>query len=87
MVKKIVPEHVRRAADRAFVRTLAQGFAATLSGGLSTVVLLSWIRGEVDPLTVGVTVGVSLVSPFVAGAAAYFDMLHRGIPEEYSADS
>ena len=82
-MSKIVPEHVRLAAKRGFVRTTAQGYAATLSGGIAASTIISVVTGEVDLLTVGVTFGVALVAPFVAGLASYLSITSSGIPDEY----
>lgn len=82
---KIVPANVKLAAKRAFVRTTAQGYAATLSGGIAASGILAVVNGEVDLLTVGVIAGVALVSPLVAGLASWFDITSQGVPEEYQA--
>jgi hypothetical protein len=80
---QIVPIGVRLAARRAFIRSTAQGYAATLGGSITTTAVLALVRGEVDPLTVGVTVGVAAVTPLLAGAAAYASFIAKGIPEDY----
>lgn len=81
----LIPLDTKKAAKRGFIRTTAQGYAATLSGGIAASAIISIVTGEVDPLVVGVTAGVALVSPLVAGLASYFDITSKGIPEEYEA--
>lgn len=79
----LIPADTKLAAKRGFIRTTAQGYAATLSGGIAATSIISLIQGELDPVVIGVTAGVALVSPLVAGAASYFDITSKGIPEDY----
>lgn len=81
----VVPAATKLAAKRGFIRTTAQSYAATLSGGIAVNVVLGIVTGEVDLLTVGVTLGVALVSPPVAGLASYLSIIGKGVPEEYAA--
>jgi len=81
----LIPTTTKRAAERAFIRTTAQAYAATLGGGVTVTTILAIITGQIDPLTVGVTAGVALVSPLIAGVAAYASILGQGVPEEYAA--
>jgi len=78
----IVEPDAQLAAKRAFVRTMYQGYAATLSAGLTATAVLSAVQGF-DALTTGVTVAVAVLSPPIAGLAAWLDMSRRGIPDEY----
>lgn len=80
-----VPATVVTAAKRAFIRTTAQAYAATLSGGISVTAILAIVTGQIDLLTVGVTLGVALVTPLIAGAAAYLSIIGAGVPAEYTA--
>lgn len=81
---KLIPANTKLAAKRGFIRTTAQGYAATLSGGVTVTAILAITTGEVDLLTAGVTLGVALVSPLIAGAASYFNITSKGIPEDYA---
>lgn len=83
MPNTVIPADTKLAAKRGFVRTTAQGYAATLSGGIATSAVLSIVQGEIDLLTVGVTLGVALVSPLLAGLASYLSITSKGVPEEY----
>ena len=82
----VIPEHVRLAARRGFIRTTAQGYAATLTGGIAASGILAVVNGEVDYVTVGVTIGVALVSPLAAGLASYLSIISKGIPDEYQTE-
>ena len=84
-MSKIIPDATKLAAKRGFVRTTYQGFAATLSGGIAANAILSVVNGEVDVTTLVVTGTVAVVSPFIAGAASYFSIASKGIPEDYQA--
>lgn len=86
MPNTVVPADTKLAAKRGFVRTTAQGYAATLSGGIATSAVLSIVQGEIDLLTVGVTLGVALVSPLLAGLASYLTITSKGVPGEYQAE-
>lgn len=83
----IIPLNTKKAAKRGFVRTTAQGYAATLSGGVTVTAILAIATGEVDLLTAGVTLGVALVSPLLAGVASYLSITSKGIPEDYEGES
>ena len=83
----LIPKDTKTAAKRGFIRTTAQGYAATLSGGIAASAIISIIQGEVDLLIVGVTAGVALVSPLVAGLASYADITAKGIPEDYDTET
>lgn len=81
----IIPLNTKKAAKRGFIRTTAQGYAATLSGGVTVTAILAIATGEVDLLTAGVTLGVALVSPLLAGLASYLTITAKGIPEDYES--
>lgn len=83
---KLIPANTKLAAKRGFIRTMSQGYASTLAVGVAATTVISLIQGELDPLVVGVTAGVALVSPLIAGAASYFDITSKGIPEDYAPD-
>ena len=86
MPDKLIPADTTLAAKRGFIRTTAQGYAATLSGGIAVTGILAIVDGEIDLLTAGVTLGVALVSPLVAGLASYMDITANGIPGEYQPE-
>lgn len=83
MSNHLIPADTKLAAKRGFIRTTAQGYAATLSGGIATTVVLSIVNGEIDLMTAGVTFGVAVLSPLVAGLASYMSITASGIPEDY----
>lgn len=80
-----IPLTVIKAAKRGFIRTTAQAYAATLSGGIATTAVLAIVTGTVDLLTAGVTLGVALASPPVAGLASYLSIIAKGVPTDYLA--
>ena len=84
MPNRIIPEHVRLAAKRAFVRTTYQGYAGTLSTGLSATVVMAVVNGEVDPTTAIVTAAVTVLAPPIAGLAAFLNISSQGIPDDYT---
>jgi hypothetical protein len=81
----VVPADTQLAAKRGFVRTTAQAYAATLTTGISATAVTSVVAGEVQLVPTLITVGVSLVSPLLAGAASYLSIVSKGIPDEYAA--
>src|SRR5690625_2719303 len=86
MPTTVIPADVRLAAKRGFVRTLYQGYAGTLSTGISATAILAIINGEVDLTTALVTAAVVLIGPPVAGLASYFNISSKGIPDAYQDD-
>ena len=84
MPNRIIPEHVRLAAKRAFVRTTYQGYAGTLSTGLTATGVMAVVTGEVDPTTAGVTAAIAVLAPPIAGLAAYLNISGQGIPDDYT---
>ncbi|HWK19831.1 MAG TPA: hypothetical protein VNR37_03550 [Microbacteriaceae bacterium] len=83
-MSEIIPSPVKLAAKRAFIRTLAQGYATTLGGTVVSVpIILGLIQGTEAWVPIIVAVAVAVVSPFIGAAAAYFGMLRDGIPDEY----
>lgn len=79
----VVPAATKLAAKRGFIRTTSQSISTALAGGLSATVIISTLTAEPNWLALGITAGVTVVSPFLAGAASYFSILSRGIPEDY----
>ncbi|MFF2388945.1 hypothetical protein [Agromyces sp. NPDC058104] len=83
--EKIVPEGVKLAAKRGFVRTTAQAYAATLATGIPTAAaVVQLVNDPAGWLLAGVTVGLAIVTPVLAGGAAYLSILSKGIPEAYA---
>lgn len=80
-----IPLTVIKAAKRGFIRTTAQAYAATLSGGIATTTVLALVTGELDILTAGVTLGVAVASPPVAGLVSYLSIIAKGVPTDYLA--
>lgn len=79
----IVPATVVRAAKRAFIRTTAAAYAATIpSGGITSGAILSLIQNP-DPWLLAASIGAAVLSPPLAGIASYLSILSRGIPEDY----
>lgn len=83
MSEELIPPGVRLAARRAFIRTTAQAYAASLTVGLLTSAV-SLLADYDQWLTVTVAVVLALVSPLLAGLVAYFQWIAKGIPEDYT---
>jgi len=80
----LIPESVKLAAKRAFIRTTYQAYAATLGAGVSATVILGIVTGQVDPVATGVQFGVALAAPPLAGLVAWLNVTSKGIPDEYA---
>lgn len=78
-----IPAHVKMAAKRGFIRTTAQAYAATLTTGISAAAVIAVVNGEVELVPTLITLGVAIVSPFLAGAASALSILSSGIPSDY----
>ena len=83
MSTEIVPTSTKLAAKRGFLRTMMQGYEATLAVGLSANVILGLIRGEVDLVAAGVTAGVTIAAPPLAGLRSWLSIMRNGIPADY----
>lgn len=82
---QLVPATTTRAAKRAFIRTTAQAYAATIpAGGVSAGVLASVVTNP-DPVVLVTTALAALLSPPLAGLASALSILAKGIPDEYQA--
>lgn len=84
MTDNVIPASTKLAAKRGFIRTTAQAAAATLTTGVSASIVLGVVTGQVELVPTVVTLGIALVSPFIAGAASYLSILSNGIPEDYT---
>lgn len=83
MPDKIIPDTVRFAAKRGFIRTTYQAYAATLTTGVSATAVTSIVTGQVELIPTVVTIGIALVSPVLAGAASYLSITAKGLPADY----
>lgn len=85
MTDAVVPAAAKLAAKRAFVRTTAQAYGTSLAGGLTVAVVSDAFQqasaGNWVPLAISGI--VTVFSPLIAGAAAYFTWLGKGIPADY----
>ena len=80
----LVPTATVIAAKRGFIRTTAQAYAATLTTGIpSATAIVALIQDPTGWLLAGVTLGLALVSPPVAGLASYLSILSNGVPGDY----
>ncbi|GAB3616036.1 hypothetical protein GCM10027416_05930 [Okibacterium endophyticum] len=88
MLDELIPASVKTAAKRGFIRTTSQAYATALAGGISASVIIATLQGGADWAAIGITVGVTVVSPLLAGAASFLSIISKGVPEEYlDADS
>lgn len=79
----IIDPVVKRAARRAFIRTLAQGYESALSGiVVSTTGVLAFVQNP-DTRALLITAGVWAVTPFIGATSAYLSIIRDGIPVEY----
>lgn len=86
MSERIIPEAVKIAAKRGFVRTTFQSYAATLTAGVpSAAAIVALIQDPTGWLLAGITVGLAVVAPPAAGLASYLQITAKGLPEEYVA--
>jgi hypothetical protein len=83
-IEELIPGAVKLAAKRAFIRTTFQAYAATIpAGGVSAAVLASVVNNP-EPVAIVTTVVAALVSPPLAGLAAYLNIASQGIPVDYT---
>lgn len=87
MTEKTIPDQLKLAAKRGFIRTTTQAYSTALAGGISATAILAIVTGEVPLVAQLVTIGVALVSPLAAGAASYLSILSKGIPDDYQGPS
>lgn len=77
-----VPPETWLAARRAFIRTTAQSYAAVLPVGGVNVGALAALT-DLEPLWLLLTIAAWVVSPIIAGAAAFLSIVGQGVPVEY----
>ena len=80
MSNKLIPADVQGAAKRAFLRTASQSLA--LSFMLPAGVTIAFTGDALLAAAVGL--GGAIVGAVANGAQAYFDILGKGIPEDYA---
>lgn len=78
-----IPPGVLQAAKRGFIRTTAQAYSTSLLGGISASVIINTIEGEPNWVALGITAGVAVVSPLLAGAASFLSIIAKGVPADY----
>jgi hypothetical protein len=81
----LIPANTKAAAKRGFIRTASQSIAGALGAGISATAILAVVAGEVALVPTLITWGVAVATPFINGAQSYFDILSKGIPEDYEA--
>lgn len=84
MTTPTVPASTWLAARRGFLRTTAQAYAAAIPVGGVNVVALTALS-DLGPWLLGLTVAAWLLSPLIAGTAAFLQIVGSGIPDEYAA--
>lgn len=81
--KEQIPDYVKSAAKRAFMRTTLQAYAATIpSGGVSAAAIMT-LSQDPQVSVIATSIIAALISPPLAGLAAWMKMLADGIPKEY----
>ena len=80
----LVPAAIVTAAKRGFIRTTAQAYAATLTTGVpSATAIVALVQDSTGWLLAGVTLGLAVLSPPIAGLASYLSIISKGVPEDY----
>jgi hypothetical protein len=87
MSDHLIPDATQIAAKRGFIRTTAQAYSTALAGGISAAAIITTLEGEPNWLAIGITAGVTVLSPLLAGLGSYFSILSKGIPEDYQQPS
>lgn len=82
MPEKTIPDVIRIASNRAFLRTMYQGYSGTLTVGLLTSVVALAVSGG-DWRTTLTAVAIAVLSPPLSGLVAKFQWLGDKIPVEY----
>lgn len=78
MTTELIPASTKLAAKRGFIRTAAQSLASVIpTTGVVVGLTGDWI------LAAGLGAGSALVTAGLAGAASYFSIISKGIPEDY----
>lgn len=79
-MSELVETSVKVAAKRGFIRTAAQSLSSIIPTGTISIVLTGdWALGAV------LGIASAVVTAGMAGAASYFSIIGKGIPEDYKA--
>lgn len=81
-MSKVIPDTTLFAAKRGFVRTFSQSLA--MSFVIPTGVTFAFTQDALLAAAVGV--GGMLVGATVNGLQSYFDIISKGVPDEYQVD-
>lgn len=80
MTNELIPATTVLAAKRGFIRTASQSFSSAIPTAAIAVTLSGdWALG------LGLGIAGGLVTAVFSGAASYFSILSKGIPEDYAA--
>lgn len=79
---KVIPDTTLFAAKRGFVRTFSQSLATSLV--IPAGVTFAFTQDALLAAAVGV--GGMLVGATVNGAQSYFDIISKGVPDEYQVE-
>jgi hypothetical protein len=88
MADKLIPENAQVAAKRGFIRTASQSIATALAGAVTVAIVTDAVdKAQAgDWVSLAVAAVVAVGTPIVNGAQSYFDILSRGIPEDYKPE-
>lgn len=86
MSEKTVPADLLIAAKRGFIRTTAQSYATSLSGGISASAILAFMESTASWEAFAITWIVAALSPLLAGLGSYLSIIGEGIPSEYQPE-
>src|SRR5690606_469955 len=78
LMPNLIPADTHKAAKRGFVRTAAQSLASIIPTSAVTISLTQdfWVGA-------GLGAASAVATAILAGAASYFSILSKGIPEDY----
>lgn len=82
MSTQLVPTTTKLAAKRGFIRTATQSLASVIP---TTGVVIALTGDFLLATTLGTA--SALTTAALAGAASYFSIISKGIPEEYQPDA
>lgn len=80
----LIPADARRAARRAYLRTMVQGYQSALAGLAITAGGIVAILRDPEWTLYAITAVVWLLTPHVGALSAYLSVLRDGIPEDYA---
>lgn len=80
MTDPLIPDTVRTAAKRGFIRTACQSLSAVVpTTGIVLGLTADWW------LAAGLGVASAAVTALLAGAGSYFSIISKGVPSDYLA--